>query len=149
MKNKVKNYIIKINILLFILILCAHSVSAHDMNIDIVGRSVTVKATYSDGKSVANADIVVYNPNGEIYLSGTTNDEGEYTFEIGEENTAEELIVEVEQAGHKSSITIDLQSVTKDSEDLFVGFKIIAGIGYLAGIAGVISYYISWKMKRK
>jgi len=148
MKNKLKNYLVKINILLFILIICAHSVSAHDMDIDIVGRSIIVKATYSDGKPVANADIVVYLADGEIYLSGTTDDGGEYSFEVGE-NTEEELIVEVEQTGHKSSVTIDLQSVNKESDDFFIGFKIIAGIGYLFGIAGVISYYMSWKMKKK
>ena len=148
MKNKLKNYLVKINILLFILIICAHSVSAHDMDIDIVGRSIIVKATYSDGKPVANADIVVYHANGKKYLSGTTDDGGEYSFEVGE-NTAEELIVEVEQTGHKSSVTIDLQSVNKESDDFFIGFKIIAGIGYLFGIAGVISYYMSWKMKKK
>lgn len=148
MKNKVKDYFVKINTLVLFLIICANSVSAHDMNIDIVGRSITVKATYSDGKPAANADIVVYRADGEIYLSGTTDDSGEYSFEVGE-NTAEELIVEVEQTGHKSSVTIDLQSVNKDSNDFFIGFKIIAGIGYLFGIAGVISYYMSWKMKKK
>lgn len=149
MNNKLKKYIIQSNIVLLLVIFFTYSVSAHDMNIDIIGRSVTVHATYSDGKPVATAEIVVYYSNGEIYESGTTNEAGEYRFEVGQASTSEEFIVEVQQTGHKSSITIDFHSITKEPEDFFVGFKIIAGVGYLVGIAGVISYYNSWKMKRK
>jgi nickel transport protein len=149
MKNKLKKYIIRSHIVLLLVIFFTYSVSAHDMNIDIVGRSVTVKATYSDGKPVSTAEIIVYYSDGTIYQSGTTDEKGEYQFEVKETSTTEEFIVEVQQTGHKSLITIDFHSIKKEDEDFFVGFKIIAGVGYLVGIAGVISYYNSWKMKKK
>lgn len=149
MNKTIKNSLIKICTPLVILIFCMQSVSAHDLDIIIVERSITVKAVYADGKSAANAEIIVYNSNREIYRSGTTNDEGEYSFEIGDEISADEIFVEVQQTGHRSSITIDLRRISKEPEDIFIGFKIIAGVGYIFGIAGVISYYTFWKMKKE
>lgn len=147
--NKTKtNFSIKICMLLVILIFCMQSVSAHDLDIEIVERSITVKAIYSDGKPAANAEIIIYNSNREIYLSGTTNEHGEYSFEIGDELSADEFFVEVQQTGHRSSITIDLRTISRGPDDMFIGFKIIAGLGYLVGIAGIISYYLFWKMKK-
>lgn len=149
MKNKLK-FLLK-NICVFLLILTIGSVSAsgHDIYIDVVEQMVTVKASYSDGKSVENADIIVYKANGDIYFSGITDDQGKYTFEIQDGVNSEELTVEVEQTGHKATAVIVTQSTRDNTDDFFLGFKVIAGIGYLLGIAGVISFYMTWKMKKK
>lgn len=124
------------------------SVSAHRVYLDVVQQTVMVEAYYGDGKPAKNADITVYTSEGEIYLNGTTDEDGRFSFDIGEGFISKNLTVEVEQVGHRAMVSIGSGSVAGEKDESFLPFQIIAGLGYLFGIAGIASFYSVWKIKK-
>ena len=144
-KNKRK--ILKIICLLLFLTAASVSVSAHRIYLDVVQQTITVEAYFGDGKAAKNAEITVYTADGGIYLTGTTDEEGRFSFDITEDVDSENMTVEVEQVGHKDSVTIGSGSAACRSDEAFLPFQVIAGLGYLLGLAGIGSLYGSWKTK--
>ena len=120
--------------------------SAHRMNIDVTKQTIEIEAYYGDGKPVKNGDIIVYKANGEIYLQGKTDDNGKFSFEV-KDTDSEYLIIEVKQTGHKATIKIGT-GVSSSGEEMELYQRIFAGIGYLVGMAGIVSFYLSIKMKK-
>jgi len=75
----------KIAFLIFIsLFLWADSAAAHRVTIFgwIEGDTVYTESQYPDGKRVKNGKILVYNAENKELLTGTTSDNGEFSFKI-------------------------------------------------------------------
>lgn len=121
--------------------------SAHRMHIDVISHTFEIEAYYGDGKPARNATVTVYDPQGEVYCKGKTDDEGKYRIEINQ-GAMENYTVEVEQSGHRAEITIGTDGAARVKE-MDVHLRIIAGLGYIIGIAGIASLVTAWRMKRK
>ena len=147
MKKKQRNFLRAIYLILLLLTVASMSVSAHRIYLDVVQQTITVEAYYGDGKAAKNADITVYKADGEIYLNGTTDEDGLFSFKIVEGVDSKNLTIEVEHVGHKDSITIGVSSVATEGDEPFLPFQAIAGFGYILGITGIVTFYGSWKMK--
>lgn len=146
MKKNKKKFLKIMCLTLLLLTTASASVSAHRIYLDVVQQTVTVEAYFGDGKVAKNAEITVYTSDGEIYLTGTTDEEGRFSFDITEDVDSENMTVEVEQVGHKDSVTIGGSAACR-ADEVFLPFQVIAGLGYLLGLAGIASLYSSWKTK--
>ncbi|MCJ2563663.1 MAG: hypothetical protein LN417_06205, partial [Candidatus Thermoplasmatota archaeon] len=125
----------------------AGTVSAHRIYVDVTSQEVEIEAYYGDGTPVRNADVTVYLPNGDVYLTNKTDDDGRFTFEVKNVD-AEYLIIEVEQTGHKAEVTLGT-GVGSSVEEVPSYQAAIAGLGYLLGLAGIATLYATWRLKKK
>lgn len=148
MKKRQRKFLKIMCLILLLLTATSVSASAHRIYLDVVQQTITVEAYYGDGKAARNADITVYTADGDIYLKGVTDEDGRFSFDIMEGVDSENFTVEVEQVGHKDSVTIGSGSVAGGTDEPFLPFQAIAGFGYLLGLAGIASLYSSWKMKK-
>ncbi|MEC4985688.1 MAG: carboxypeptidase-like regulatory domain-containing protein [Oscillatoria sp. PMC 1068.18] len=85
-------------------------------------EALQIKALYDDGKPMANAQVTVYSPDDPAtpWLTGTTNNEGEFTFAPDLEKVGN-WEVKVRQAGHGDITTIPVgeSTLTNQSEEQF------------------------------
>ncbi|MCJ2557032.1 MAG: hypothetical protein LN415_08025 [Candidatus Thermoplasmatota archaeon] len=125
----------------------AGTVSAHRIYVDVTSQEVEIEAYYGDGTPVRNGDVTVYLPNGDVYLTNKTDDDGRFTFEVKNVDV-EYLVIEVEQTGHKAEVT--LGTGVGSSDDEVPSYQAaIAGLGYLLGLAGIASFYATWRLRKK
>lgn len=142
-----------VHIILLIIILLIISITgnatAHSIQVDVIKQTIEIEAYYGDGKPVKNADVTVYDSDGEVYLTGKTDDDGKFKFEVTEADTGK-LTITVEQTGHKAEVEVELGGSIKTSsnEQLPVYQRALAGLGYIFGIAGLASFYLAWRLKR-
>lgn len=140
-----KHTVLLISVLLVLCLAVAPQlVSAHRIYVDVTSQTIVIEAYYGDGRPVKNGDVTVTRENGDVYLTGKTDGNGTFSFEIKDLGD-ETLAIEVEQTGHLSEVTIGPGGGSE--EDLPLPHKAIAGIGYLVGIAGIAGLLISWRMK--
>ncbi len=125
----------------------AGTVSAHRINVDVTSQEVEIEAYYGDGTPVRNADVTVYLPNGDVYLTNKTDDDGRFSFEVKNVD-AEYLVIEVEQTGHKAEVTLGT-AAGSTAEEVPPYQAAIAGLGYLLGLAGIATLYATWRMRKK
>jgi nickel transport protein len=141
-----------------LIMLCITPVSAHKAFVGafLTGNAndeIQIKAWYEGGTPMANAKTTVYtvkDGNNEVYVEGDTDDQGFFTFEP--EYKVTQYSVKVEQTGHRAKMDLDLEGgVSTGSQDgeppLFA--RIIAGFGYLTGLAGVAMIYTARKMRKE
>ncbi len=106
---------------------------------------VMIRAWYEGGMPMANAEVTVYiveDGEKEVYLEGVTDDQGFYSFEP--EYKATQYNIKVEQTGHRAKMDLDLEGgVSTGSADaeLPLAARIVAGFGYLIGLAGIGMIY--------
>jgi nickel transport protein len=144
--------IMKILILLsMVLITCMPAASAHRVYVQESITQIEVKAWYGGGDPMTDADIVIYaikDGAEELYIEDKTDSDGLYYFapKLG----VSEYRVEVSATGHKEektfTLTGDTVGDTTDAE-LPLAARIIAGFGYIFGIAGLVLYFSSRKSK--
>lgn len=98
-----------------------------------------------------NADVKVFiNQSGEqvLYTEGVTDEDGVFAFspKVGVNN----YTAEIGSTGHKDVLEISLVSSSSSGEkkELPLYTRIVAGFGYLLGLAGVALAYTSWKKSR-
>ena len=135
----------------------ADATTAHRLYVDVTELKtqveIEIEAYYGDGKPAGNADITVYKPNDEVILTGKTDDNGRFKFKINDTRGFENLTIVVEQIGHKAETKINIVdgSVVKarGSDEISIYAGIIAGFGYLLGLAGFASLYIARKHERR
>lgn len=141
-------YSIFITIVLFSIITTG-SADAHSINVDVINQTIEIEAYFGDGKPVKNGEVTVYKSNGEVYLTGQTDEDGKFKFDITDIDTSK-LIIEVEQTGHKAEIEVNLGTSARssDNEELPLYQRTLAGLGYLLGIGGIASLYLAWRTKR-
>ena len=75
----------------------------------VVGDTVYVESKFSGGKKVNSGKIIVKDPQGVELLSGTTNDQGEFSFKVPKRT--ELKIVLLAGAGHRAEWTIPLSEI--------------------------------------
>ncbi|MGM0771948.1 MAG: carboxypeptidase-like regulatory domain-containing protein [Halobacteriota archaeon] len=127
------------------------AVSAHRVYAQEQVTEVQIRSWYGGGDPMPNADINIYsikNGEEELYITDVTNEEGIYYFEpkLG----VVEYRVIVSQNGHQKEITFNVagsEGPSSEQAELPLAASIIAGFGYLAGLAG-IGMYFSARKKR-
>ena len=131
-----------------------------------VGR-IDTKVYYGGGTPAADASVEVYKPDGTLYQEGKTDDEGKFSFELGVMKG--EWKVVAQSMGHRQEISIDVWTEPTESEtspdveqptepgepaelqgttELPLYARVLAGLGYLVGIAGIAIGYMGWKARR-
>lgn len=140
-------HIIPLIIILLIFVNTSNA-TAHSIEVDVINQTIEIEAYYGDGKPVKNADVTVYDSDGEVYLTGKTDDVGKFKFEVTGVKSSR-LTIKVEQTGHKAEVEVELGSSTKTSsnEELPVYQRALAGLGYIFGIAGMTSFYLARRLK--
>ena len=147
MKRSISIYGMVLILTIFTLVYLPNNSHGHRIHLDVISQTVEVEAYYGDGKPIRNGTITVYRENGDIFLKGTTDNDGKFSFKVEEEITGT-LTIEIEQTGHRAEVEIG-SYVHRDGDDFPMLYRVIAGFGYLLGLAGLASLYAGWKMKKK
>ena len=146
-------------IIMMFCFVCAMSPShsyAHRMLVDHVvdGKAVSVDVFFPDGKPAKNVKVEVYRADETLYLSGETDAEGQFNFNLADETHLK--IVAIGKLGHRAKQEISLTDATlqvsEESEEASptegkvrrrdsIPFRdIFAGFGYILGLAGIFMY---------
>jgi len=135
--------------------LCLLTVSpsafAHKVNIFayVEGDTVYTETYFPDGKKVEGGKIEVYDSEGKKLLEGVTDREGRFNFKPPKIDNLK--IVINASMGHRNSYllsrdefsTLLIKKYEKIKKDKTSSKDIIAGIGYIFGIAGIAFYFLS------
>ena len=143
-------------VLLMAVLIFAAPAAAHGvyMSFESTATDVTIKAWYQGGDPMANCDAEITIGN-EVYMTGKTNAEGYYTFPIKSGvTTYTAKVIEGEHAiAKKIEISSSGGGSSSGGNPIFgegpTLFNIIAGFGYIIGIAGIIMYIQSRKNMKK
>jgi nickel transport protein len=130
-------------------------VSAHRLLIDHEIGEIGIKAYFEGGSPCRDANVKVYDNEGNLYLEGVTDDKGKFGFppKIGmEEYTV--AVDAVHAPGHKAETVINLSHVAAGAgsaggTEMPLYTRVIAGFGYLVGLAGAAMAYVGWRQKKK
>jgi nickel transport protein len=151
-----KHHILKSNlakpIFYLFLVICLfcfriEPVDAHRVNLFawIEGDTVYVESKFSGGKKVNAGRIIVTDSEGVELVTGTTNDQGEFSFKIPKKTDLK--IVLLAGTGHRAQWTIPVTEIEMPAaEKPPVPEKgptvkgILIGIGCILGLAGVAAY---------
>jgi len=113
--NSLKVSLAKPSLYLFVIIsiLCFRTgpSNAHGVYVFawVAGDTVYVESKFSGGKKVNSGKIIVTDPRGAELLSGTTNDQGEFSFKVPKRT--ELKIVLLAGAGHRAEWTIPVSEI--------------------------------------
>ena len=132
-------------------------VSAHRLLIDREIGEIGIKAYFEGGVPCRDANVKVYDNESNLYIEGVTDDKGYFGFppKIGmEEYTV--AVDAVHMPGHKAETVINLSQASVGAGAGSAGgiemplyTRIIAGFGYIIGLAGAAMAYVGWKLKKK
>ncbi len=125
--------------------------STHRMHVVHTLSELEIEAYFAGGALVQDGDVKVYDKNGNLYIEGVTDEEGKFRFtpKIGMDEY--EVVVEAtHMPGHRGETTINLsqEGAGGMGTELPLYSRIIAGFGYLIGIAGFAMAYTCWKQKK-
>ncbi|MHC1577300.1 hypothetical protein B6V00_04535 [ANME-1 cluster archaeon ex4572_4] len=139
---------------------CTGEVSAHRMHVVHKISEIEVEAYFGGGTPVRDAEVRVYDEAGNLYFEGTTDKEGKFSFppKIGVKEYR--VVVDaVHMPGHRGETTINLSQTVAGAGAGGVGAgveaemplysRVVAGFGYLVGLAGAAAAYTGWKQKKK
>lgn len=133
--------------------------TAHGVYMDYTTAGIKVHAYYQGGDPMANCSYEVLTVEKDadgketttVYATGTTDENGEFVFQPKEGITL--YRAKVIEGEHAANRNIDLsETSTGGSTGSGAGinaFNVIAGIGYIIGIAGIIMYFVSRKNATK
>ena len=123
------------------------SASPHRMFVAYKVGRIDIDVYFEDGTPARNAYVEVYQPDGTLYLEAKADDEGKLSFEPPEVIKGEWQVV-AESVGHRAETTMNLEAGGETGEvPLYT--RVIAGLGYLAGLAGAAVGYIGWRTQRR
>jgi len=114
--------------------------SAHRMHVVHKISEIEIEAYFGGGTSVKDADVKVYYEDGNLYVEGTTDEEGKFRFspKIGMNNYTA-VVNATHMPGHKGENAINLNQGGADAGGMEVEMplytRVIAGFGYLIGVA--------------
>nr|QNO49682.1 hypothetical protein PLAOKDGB_00011 [Methanosarcinales archaeon ANME-2c ERB4] len=132
-------------------------VSAHRLVIDREIGEIGVKAYFEGAGPCQDANVKVYDKEGNLYIEGVTDDKGYFGFPpkigMGEYTVAVDA---VHMPGHKAETVINLSQASGGAgagsaggTEMPLYTRILAGLGYIIGLAGAAMVYVSWKLKKK
>ncbi len=131
-------------ILLLFLLACSPS-DAHRMMMGYRVDELEITALYDDGTPAAGAKIEVHS-DGSPILEGTTDENGTFAFKPGKD--MEDITVVSSSAGHRAELSLNLAR-ERQAEEAPLPARVLAGLGYLVGIAGLAMIYVSRKGSKK
>jgi len=122
------------------------------LHIESTLSELEIEAYFGSGAPVQDGDVKVYDKSGKLYIEGTTDEEGKFRFppKIGMDEY-EVVVNATHMPGHKGETTINLSQEGADGAgtEMPLYSNIIAGFGYLIGIAGFAMAYMYWKQKKR
>ncbi len=134
----------KFIIALIVLLMLAFPVNAHRMYVNYKVSEIEIYSWYGGGAKVVGGDVKVYRSDGSLYVEGKTDQNGTFRFkpEIGESYK-----VVVESMGHRAECYVNLSSAQVIIKEEPIYLKVISGLGYLMGLAGIASLYVARKKR--
>jgi len=141
-------------ILALVLILCTAlclPASAHRVYVKEQVNEMQIRAWYGGGAPMAYADVTIYansTSGEELYLEGATDEKGIYYFtpKLGVPGYR----VVVEATGHKAEKEFDLAGGgSQEPPEIPLSMRIVAGFGYLIGLAGIGMLFAARKLKKE
>jgi nickel transport protein len=141
-------------VLALLLILCMALMppaSAHRVYVKEQVTGVQVKAWYGGGDPMAGANVEIYanTTNGEeLYLKDKTDEKGIFQFKPKLGVSGYRVVVEA--TGHRAEKTFNLLGGSgQEAAELPLFARVLAGFGYLAGLAGIAMILAARKMKKE
>lgn len=143
-----------LGLLALVLILCTVlclPASAHRVYVKEQVNEVQIRAWYGGGAPMAYADVAIYansTSGEELYLEGATDEKGIYNFtpKLGVSGYR----VVVEATGHKAEKEFDLAGGgSQEPAEIPLSMRIVAGFGYLIGLAGIGMLFSARKLKNE
>lgn len=131
----------------YLLFVEIESVSAHRVNLFawVEGNTVYVECKFSSSRRVNKGNIIVTDPEGTQLLTGTTDENGEFSFKVPKKT--ELKIVLVAGTGHRAEWTIPASeiempgpSVKTDPEKGSTVKGVIIGVGCIFGLTAIAAY---------
>ena len=154
---KIKRVFAILALLLVLYCVSISEVSAHRFIIEQEIGEIGIKAYFEGAGPCQDGNVKVYDNESNLYLEGVTDEKGYFGFPP--KSGMEEYTVTVDAVhmpGHKGEIVINLsQAAAGAGTDSAGGIemplytRIIAGFGYIIGLAGAAMVYMSWKLKKK
>lgn len=141
-------------LLITILILTAVSAHAHRLQVDWRIGKIEIESFYGgSGTPCQDAGVKIYTSDGKLLEEGETDKSGKYSFSpLIWENKYKVVLESTHMPGHREEKVINLKAAGtsgEENEELPLLTKVLAGLGYLVGLAGISSAYVSWREKRK
>ena len=124
----------------------APSTMAHTIYLNYHVEEVEIEVYFGGGVAAQEVEVTVYDPDGDPFLTGYTDDNGKFSFEPGLKSG--EWKIAAEHSGHRIEKTF-LGGTEDDGGDMPLYSRILAGFGYLMGIAGLAIGYVAWRDRRK
>jgi len=144
-------------VLLVLLCLSISTVSAHRLHIVHKISEIEIESYFGGGSPCRDANVMVYDNEGNLYLEGVTDAEGKFSFppKIGmEEYTV--VVDAVHMPGHKAKTVINLSQAAAGAgagsaggTEMPLYTRVIAGFGHIIGLAGAAMVYMSWRRNKK
>lgn len=110
-----------------------------------VGR-IDLEIYFEGGTPASNAHVQVFKPDGSLYTEGETNDKGEFSFEPTVMQG--EWKVVAEHSGHRAEVEVNPAAGSGGGE-MPLYTRVLAGLGYLLGLAGAAVGYMGWRARRR
>jgi len=132
-------------------------VSAHRLLIDHEIGEIGIKAYFEGGSPCRDANVKVYDNESNLYLEGVTDDEGKFSFPPKTGMDEYTVVVDaVHMPGHKAKTVINLSQAAAGAgagsaggTEMPLYTRVIAGFGYIIGLAGAAMVYMNWRRKKK
>ncbi len=131
-------------------------VSAHRLHVVHKISEIEIEAYFGGGSPCRDANVTVYDNEGNLYLEGNTDEEGKFRFPPKMGINEYRVVVDaVHMPGHRAEAVINLSQETAGGAAGVMGtemplyMRVIAGFGYLTGLAGAALAYTGWKLKKK
>uniref|UniRef100_A0A7C3YNR1 Carboxypeptidase regulatory-like domain-containing protein n=1 Tax=Geoglobus ahangari TaxID=113653 RepID=A0A7C3YNR1_9EURY len=130
----------KLFVIILALLMIISPVTAHRMYVDYRVSEIEVYAWYGGGDKIVDGDVKVYRSDGTLYVEGKTDKNGTFRFEP---EIGESYKVVVESMGHSAECEVNLSSANIVIKEEPLYLKVISGLGYLLGLAGIASLYVA------
>jgi len=142
-----------LTILTLVLILCTTLMpvaSAHRVYVQEQINEVQIRAWYGGGTPMADADVEIFfikDGAEKLYLENKTDEDGMFNFtpKLG----VSQYRVVVSATGHSAEKIIDMAGGVQEEAELPLSMRILAGFGYLAGLAGLGMILSARKLKKE
>jgi nickel transport protein len=154
---KIKRVFVMLALLVVLSCVSISEVSAHRFIIEQEIGEIGIKAYFEGGVPCQDGNVKVYDNESNLYLEGVTDDKGYFGFPPM--SGMEEYTVTVDAVhmpGHKAEMVINLSQVAAGAgagsaggTEMPLYTRVIAGLGYLLGLAGAAMAYVGWKLKKK